>query len=162
MEHLHWNLRTAAAFAGLLLASAAAAAQQNPLARPAAPSAASLNGRWNGVNLERRSACTQPQNEGSRGTYAQFDISADTGGGLTITQSGITGLNCTYAARYLAIGRSLALEGTYACSDGKQGTFAGGDVQLHGLSLDVRLPIRLTASETCQVDALLSMARLPG
>lgn len=150
---------------GMLLAAfacSAAMAQQNPLARPGAPSPPALNGRWNGVNLERRSACTSPQNEGNRGTYAQFDISADSTGNLTIQQSGITGLNCTYNARYQAGGTHLKLEGTYGCSDGKQGTFESGDVVAHPPSLDFRLAIRLTAGETCTVDSILSMARFPG
>jgi hypothetical protein len=143
----------------LLLACTAAGAQENPIAR--APSALALNGRWNGVDLERRSACTQPQNEGNRGTYAQFDIVADAGGGLVITQSGITGLNCTYTLRYTRDGGTLAVQGTYACSDGKQGSISSGRVKLHGQSFDLRMEIRLTAAETCHVDALLSMARIP-
>ena len=149
---------------GLLAAAlfcTAAGAQQNPLARPGAPAPAALNGRWNGVNLEKRSACTSPQNEGNRGTYAQFDVAADSSGNLTIQQSGITGLNCTYNARYSANGGRLTLQGTYSCSDGKQGTFASGDVVAHPPSIDFRLAIRLTAGETCAIDSILSMARFP-
>ena len=144
-----------------LIAAVPAAAVDNPLARPSAPTAAQVSGRWNGVNLERRSACANPQNDGSRGTYAQFDIVAETNGNLSIVQSGITGLNCTYTARYQAEGRSLALQGSYACTDGKQGTIAAGRLQLHALSMDLRLAIQLTAGETCAVDAILSMARFP-
>ena len=143
----------------LALACMPAAAQQNPLARPEAPSPASVNGRWNGVNLERRSGCTSPQNDGSRGTYAQFDIAADSSGNLSIQQSGITGLNCTYNARYQASGSRLALQGTYSCTDGKQGTFVTGEAVAHPPSLDLRLAIRLTGGETCAIDSILSMAR---
>jgi hypothetical protein len=146
-------------FIALLAASTLAAAQDNPLAR--APSALALNGRWNGVDLERRTACTQPQNEGNRGTYGQFDIVADAGGGLVITQSGITGLNCTYTLRYAREATTLAVNGSYSCTDGKRGDIASGEVRQHGSSFDLRMAIRLTAAETCQVDALLSMARLP-
>jgi hypothetical protein len=152
---------TISAVLAVALAGTAAMAQQNPLARQGAPSPTDLNGRWNGVNLERRSACTSPQNEGNRGTYAQFDISADSAGNLTIQQSGITGLNCTYTARYEASGARLALQGTYSCTDGKQGAFASGDVVAHPPSLDFRLAIRLTAGETCAIDSILSMARFP-
>ena len=152
----------ALAVAALLAAADTPAQQRNPLARPAAPSALDLNGRWNGVNLERRSACTSAQNEGSRGTYAQFDIVADASGNLSITQSGITGLNCTYTARYQPEGHALAIQGSYSCTDGKQGTFASGRAERHALSLDLRLAIRLTAGETCTIDSLLSMARPPG
>ena len=145
----------------LALACTSATAQQNPLARPAAPSAASLNGRWNGVNLERRSACTNPANEGNRGTYAQFDIATDPGGGLSIQQSGITGLNCTYTARYQAIGARFDFHGSYACSDGKQGTITSGQATLHPPSLDLRMAIQLTGGETCTIDSLLGLARFP-
>ena len=146
----------------LLLAAGLASAQENPVARYPSSPAVSLNGRWNGVNLERRSACTSPQNEGSRGTYAQFDVVADTSGNLAITQSGITGLNCTYAGRYQVNGRALSVQGNYSCTDGKQGAFTSGYAEVHALSFDLRLAIRLTGNETCQVDSLLSMARLPG
>ena len=146
----------------LALASMAVPAQQNPVARPSAPTAQQVSGRWNGVNLERRSACANPQNDGTRGTYAQFDVTADAAGNLAITQSGITGLNCTYTARYRAERRALALEGSYACTDGKQGTFASGSLELNELSMDLRLAIRLSAGEACSIDSILSMARFPG
>ena len=146
----------------LVLAAGLASAQENPLARYLSSPAVSLNGRWNGVNLERRSACTSAQNEGSRGTYAQFDVVADAAGNLAITQSGITGLTCTYSGRYQVSGRGLAVQGNYSCTDGKQGAFASGYAEVHALSWDLRLAIRLTGNETCQVDSLLSMARLPG
>jgi hypothetical protein len=146
----------------IALAAGAAWAQQNPIARPSAPSVAALNGRWNGVNLERRSACTSPQNEGSRGTYAQFDVVADASGNLSITQSGITGLNCTYSGRYEASGRAVSVQGSYSCTDGKQGSFASGYAEVHALSFDLRLAIKLSGNETCEIDSLLSMARLPG
>ena len=151
-----------AAGAALLVLCASAAAQENPIARAAPPSALAMNGRWNGVNLERRTACTASQNEGNRGTYSQFDVVADLVGNLSITQSGITGLSCTYTARYQPLGRAFSLQGSYACSDGKQGTFASGHAELHPLSLDMRLAIRLTAGETCTIDSILSMARFPG
>ena len=83
-------------------------------------------------------------------------------GNLAITQSGITGLNCTYTARYRAERRALALEGSYACTDGKQGTFASGSLELNELSMDLRLAIRLSAGEVCAIDSILSMARFPG
>ena len=59
-------------------------------------------------------------------------------------------------------GRGLAVQGNYSCTDGKQGAFASGYAEVHALSWDLRLAIRLTGNETCQVDSLLSMARLPG
>ena len=68
-----------AALACLVFAAMPAAAQSNPFAR--FPRFAELaNGRWNGVDLERRTRCTNPQNEGTRGTYAQFDVAAEANG----------------------------------------------------------------------------------
>jgi hypothetical protein len=144
----------------LALAVLAPAAGANPIARNTVPQPELVNGRWNGVDLERRSGCTRPENEGSRGTYAQFDVAMDASGGFSIGQSGITGLNCTYVGRHQVVDRRLAVQGTLSCSDGKQGTFSTSSVQARGTSLEVRMAIQLTGNETCSVDALLSMARL--
>ena len=110
----------AVVLAGLLCAPAAMA-QRNPLARFAPPAAELVNGRWNGVDLERRSNCAGEQNNGTRGTYAQFDVSTDGAGSFSIAQSGITGLNCSYSGRYETAGGQLAVAGAYSCTDGKQG-----------------------------------------
>src|SRR5215510_5644678 len=118
------------------LACTAASAQQNPLAAPTAPTPAQLNGRWKGVNLELRSGCINAQNNGNRGTYAQFDVAADSSGGYTILESGITGLTCTYSGRYQVVGYQMLLQGSYSCSDGKTGSIASGDVTVHPPSLD--------------------------
>jgi hypothetical protein len=137
----------------------AAFAQPNPLARvPQAPETL-VNGRWNGVDLERRSGCTRPENEGSRGTYAQFDVSTDATGAFAIGQTGITGLNCNYVGRYQVVTNRLSAEGTYSCTDGKQGTFRTTSVMARPTALEVRMAIQLTGSETCAIDAILGMAR---
>ena len=143
------------------LACSSATAEPNPLARPVAPAPTDLNGRWNGVDLERRSGCVNPQNEGSRGTYAQFDVSVDGTGSFNIVQAGITGLNCSYSGRFQSNAGRLGVQGTYSCTDGKQGNIVSGDVLWHPPSVDLRLAIRLTGAETCAIDALVSMARLP-
>ena len=140
------------------LAAATVSAATNPVAR--APDPLALNGRWNGVNLENRSNCRAPENNGSRGTYAQFDVVIDSQGNLAITQSGITGLNCNYGGRYQLTGSRLAWQGSYNCTDGKRGDFESSTIEPHALSLDIRLATRLTSSEACNVDAILSMARL--
>jgi hypothetical protein len=114
------------------------------------------------VNLELRSNCRTPENNGSRGTYAQFDVVADTQGNLAITQSGITGLNCTYSGRSQLVGGRLAWQGSYSCTDGKRGDFQSTVVEQHALSIDIRLATQLTSSEGCAIDAILSMARFPG
>lgn len=142
-----------------LVFAPAVLAEPNPLARFAPPPAELVNGRWNGVDLERRSNCAQAQNNGTRGTYAQFDVSADAAGGFSIAQSGITGLNCSYSGRYETVGGRLAVEGTYSCTDGKQGDFRTTAMDARGISLDIQLAIQLRGSESCSIDAILSMAR---
>jgi hypothetical protein len=148
-----------AGLAGLLsIAAAGAWAQEHPLARyPVAP-AQLANGRWNGVDLERRSHCTNPQNEGSRGTYAQFDVNTDLTGSFTILQTGITGLTCNYAGRY-STGDGLAVDGTYSCSDGKQGQFQSRGIDVKGSAMTLQMDVQLTGSETCTISAVLGMAR---
>jgi hypothetical protein len=141
------------------LLAPAAAAERNPLARFAPPPAELVNGRWNGVDLERRSNCASAQNNGTRGTYAQFDVAADPNGGLTIAQTGITGLNCSYFGRYETVAGSLVAQGTYSCTDGKQGDFRTTAIDASGISLDIQLSIQLRGSESCAIDGILSMAR---
>ena len=154
----HSRLLVQAACAALLAASAAHA--QNPVARSAPQPSPLMNGRWNGVNLERRSECANAQNNGSRGTYAEFDVSADAAGNFSIAQRGITGLNCTYEGRYSVAGTRLSVEGKYRCTDGKQGDFATTSIDSRPASLDIRMDIRLTGSESCRIEGVLGMARL--
>ena len=142
-----------------LLAAVPAAAEPNPLARFPTPTPAQVNGRWNGVDLERRSNCAAEQNNGTRGTYAQFDVTADATT-FVIAQSGITGLNCTYSGRNEIVGNRLRVTGTLSCSDGKQGNFETTSIDVNAFSLALQMSIRLTATESCSIDALLSMARL--
>ena len=141
------------------LAATTVSAAPNPLSR--VPDALALNGRWNGVNLELRSNCRTPENNGARGTYAQFDVVIDAQGNIGITQNGITGLNCNYGGRYQVANNRLAWQGSYSCSDGKRGDFQSTLVEPHALSLDIRLTTQLTSSEACNIDAILSMARFP-
>ena len=53
----------------------------------------------------------------------------------------------------------LAAQGSYSCTDGKTGTFETRSIQARGTSLEIQMAIRLTGTETCAVDAILSMAR---
>jgi hypothetical protein len=144
----------------LMLAAASAAAQGNPLARFAPPPIALTEGRWNGVDLERRSNCASAQNNGTRGTYAQFDVSNDAAGNIAITQSGITGLNCNYFGRYQAVDGRLAVQGNMTCSDGKQGTFQTTAIDVNGISFDIQFRMQLTGAETCSIEGLLGLSRL--
>ena len=146
---------TAVAFCAL-----SAAAQTNPLARFAPPAIALTDGRWNGVDLERRSNCANAQNNGTRGTYAQFDVSSDGAGNFAIAQSGITGLNCNYTGRYQVVEGRLGVQGNMTCSDGKQGAFQTTAIDVNGISLDIQFRMQLTGAETCSIEGLLGLSRL--
>ncbi|HYC37006.1 MAG TPA: hypothetical protein VEC19_11320 [Usitatibacter sp.] len=148
------------ALASMFLAALHPAARANPFARFAPPAAELVNGRWNGVNLERRSRCANAQNEGTRGTYAQFDVTTDAAGNFTIDQSGITGLNCAYVGRYVTSGERIGASGTYSCTDGKRGDFEARAIDVNGISLDIQMSIQLTGTESCRIEAILGMARL--
>ena len=152
--------RALAGAAGLLcvIAAGTAGAQEHPLARNATAPALLANGRWNGVDLERRTNCANTQNNGSRGTYAQFDVNTDLTGTFTIGQAGITGLNCTYAGRYV-VDDGLAVDGTYSCTDGKQGRFQTRSVDVTGNAMTMQMDVQLTGTETCTISAILGLAR---
>ena len=147
--------------AALACAAPFAAAQTHPFARPQPATGASINGRWNGVNLELRSNCSNAQNNGNRGTYAQFDVATNAQGSFAITQSGVTGLGCEYKGTYSRPDEVAGFEGTYSCTDGKQGTFHSDSVLVRPTLLEIRFSTRLTGSESCDIQALLSMARFP-
>ena len=143
----------------LAFAAVPAAAQTHPFARPAPLEAAVLNGAWNGTNLERRSNCSTPQNNGSRGTYAEFFVDTNAAGDFVIAQRSITGLNCEYRGRYEHLLGTLRLQGTYTCTDGKQGAFTSDKVVASAGLFHVHFATQLTGSESCSIEALLSMAR---
>jgi len=117
-----------------------------------------LAGRWNGADLERRSGCTQSQNNGSRGTYAQYDItmSSDT---MSISQAGVTGLTCQYLGQLAVPFVIPGATGTYSCSDGKRGTWRVRTALASATEMQLRLDIQLDTSETCAVDAILGGSR---
>lgn len=154
-------MRIALAVGCLLLSATLAAAAPNPLARSMPPQPDTVNGRWNGVDLERRANCTRPENNGSRGTYAQFDVALDPNGNFSIGQAGITGLNCNYVGRFDTAGATTRVQGTYSCTDGKQGTFQSTHIDVSAVALTIRMGIQLTGAETCTIDGILSMARQP-
>jgi hypothetical protein len=134
-------------------------AQANPLARFAPAPIELVNGRWNGVDLERRTNCSASQNNGSRGTYAQFDVGTDPAGNFSVAQTGITGLNCTYVGHYTTQDGAMAVTGTYNCTDGKQGSFTTRRIDATAISLIIQMSIQLTGTETCSIDGILSLAR---
>jgi hypothetical protein len=120
--------------------------------------APTLWGTWNGVNLERRSNCTSAQNNGSRGTYAQFDIAND-GGVFTISETAVTGLTCTYNGTYTQDGTQRQAKGSYFCSDGKQGNFTSTGFLVTATEMQIRMAVQLTGSETCTIDAIVGGSR---
>ena len=117
-----------------------------------------LEGRWNGANLEKRSDCASPQNNGTRGTYAQYDIGT-AGGIFTISETAITGLTCTYNGTYTQDGTQRHAAGTYSCSDGKQGSFATTGFLVTPTEMQIRMDIKLTGSETCTIDSIVGGSR---
>ena len=155
----HKCLRALAASCALA-ACAAAAQVPNPLARPGTDSLATLDGVWNGADLEARSNCVATQNDGKRGTYAQYTINVDTAThSLGITQNGVTGLNCSYGGVYADTPAGPQWSGTYACSDGKQGNFQSRGFLVTPHEMSIQLTIKLTGSETCDIDAILGGSR---
>lgn len=146
-------LLLAAALAAVAMGAARAA--NNPLARePAA--AAPIDGAWNGSDIERRTNCTGTQNNGTRGTYAQFNVSTDpVAHTLGIDQLGITGLNCTYVGDYAP----PAWNGTYSCTDGKRGSFHALGILHTQYALSIHLAIQLDTTETCAIDAVIGAGR---
>lgn len=120
--------------------------------------APALAGRWNGANLERRSGCANPQNDGTRGTYAQYDVSLEAGF-IGIEEVAVTGLRCTYYGPYRQEGPRHEASGTYSCSDGKRGRFATTGFLVTPTALSIQLDVKLDTTETCAIDAILGGSR---
>jgi hypothetical protein len=117
-----------------------------------------LVGLWNGANLENRSNCASPQNNGNRGTYAQYDVSIQQGF-IGIVETGITGLSCTYFGPYKQDGVVRQASGTYTCSDGKRGDFVSKGFLVTPNEMSIRLDIELNGTESCTIDAILGGSR---
>ncbi len=151
-----WSLAVACALAPAL----AGAQVANPLGRYNFDPVASLDGTWNGADLEARSNCSASQNDGNRGTYGQYVIGADTvTHSIGITENGITGLNCSYGGDYQDTPSGPQWSGTYACSDGKHGTFQSKGFLVTPHEMSIRLSIKLDTTETCDIDAILGGSR---
>lgn len=119
-----------------------------------------MAGTWNGANLERRSNCANPQNDGTRGTYAQYTITADpVSGFFRIQQAGVTGLACTYTGSHAPSASGRQVSGDFECADGKQGTFASTSLLVTAQALSIRMAIKLTGAESCDIDAIIGGSR---
>jgi hypothetical protein len=133
-----------------------ALAQSNPLARAPEANVAGLNGRWNGAHIEQRSNCRTATNDGFHGTYAEYIYDVDrAGASITLTENAVNGLHCTYFGP-LAQG---VWSGELSCSDGRTGTYSSRAFVVTANEVSVRLAIRLTGSETCEIDAILGGSR---
>jgi len=151
------------AAACMLMAAPHALAQDNPLARGlwGEPTDAPIEGVWNGTDLERRSSCTSAQNDGSRGTYAEFDLTTDRNAHiLAIDETAITGLTCSYGGTYSGAGATFAWSGHYSCSDGKQGTFTSRSILVNENALSIHLDVQLNTTETCVIEKVIGAGRL--
>lgn len=120
---------------------------------------ASLTGTWNGAVLEARSNCSNAPNNGSHGTYAQYDIGI-ANGAIHITQSGITGLQCNYLGTYSQAGADRQAAGTLTCSDGKRGTWQVTNFLVTENEMSLKLSEQLNTTETCAINAVLGGSRL--
>ena len=137
-----------------------AAAQQNPLARPNRADPTAIDGRWNGADLEDRSNCAHPENNGHHGTYAEYDFAVDTANHfLSMAQLGVTGLNCNWGGDYQADAFHIDWSGQYNCTDGKTGTFHSKSILITPNEMSIRLAIKLSGSETCDISSVLGGSR---
>lgn len=148
-----------AALACLAALGPLAHAGDNPIARAPA-SGVAIDGAWNGADLEDRTGCTKPENDGRHGTYAEFDLSHDANARvLGLNQTGITGLTCTYSGSYRTSPSDGTWSGHYSCSDGKQGTFHALGIAVLPNALSIHLAVLLDTTETCTIDAVIGGAR---
>ena len=144
----------------VLLACAAlpALAQTNPLVRRGPSDLAMLGGFWNGANLENRSNCATSGVNGIHGTYAQYFFSVTPADGtMSIHETTVTNLTCDYSGSYT--GDRPQWNGTFTCTDGKRGTFSSKGFLITPTEMQVRLQIKLTNSEGCDIDSILGGSR---
>jgi len=147
----------------LALSAAQAIAQEvpNPAARRTdADPRTLLEGHWNGADLERRTSCAAAQNNGDRGTYADYNVTFDrTANLMGIDEVAITALRCTYVGTYVDDRYRPQWNGSYSCSDGKTGTFQSQTFFATANAMSIRLAIKLTGTESCSIDAILGGSR---
>jgi len=117
-----------------------------------------LSGTWFGTDLERRSACTRPENNGNHGTSARFDVTFG-GSSFRIVQTSINTppTNCDYAGTYDP--DTLVMNGTFTCTDGKAGTLTSNDLLVTAREMSIQATLKLTGSESCTIDATIGGSR---
>ena len=128
---------------------------------PPPPVVPGLAGTWFGAIIETRSNCTQPQNNGGRATYGQYDIGIGAGpsGAISISLAGVTQLQCTYSGSFTTNGARLNANGNLSCSDGKRGAWKSTNIAITAKSMTLELDVKLDTTETCNVVAILGGVR---
>lgn len=129
---------------------------------PPPPATPGLAGQWQGAIIENRTNCTQPQNNGARATYGQYDIGMGVGnaGALSILLAGVTGLQCTYSGNFNFNGARLQANGTLLCNDGKRGTWQLTNALVTAKAMSLELNVLLDTTETCTIATILGGSRL--
>ena len=120
-----------------------------------------LAGQWQGAVIETRINCSQAQNNGGRATYGQYDIGmvGTATGPISITLSGVTGLQCNYTGNFTTNGARLLANGTLFCSDGKRGTWQSTNMLVTAKSMSLEFAVQLDTTETCTIAAILGGSR---
>jgi hypothetical protein len=128
---------------------------------PPAPNVPGLAGQWQGAIIETRSNCSQAQNNGARATYGQYDIGMGVGaaGAISITLSGVTGLQCSYSGNFTINGARLLANGILTCSDGKRGSWRSTDILVTAKAMSLQLAVQLDTTETCTIVSILGGSR---
>ncbi len=142
----------------MLAAAPAAMAQDNPIARRNT-SLGSLRGYWNGANLENRSNCATAGVNGQHGTYAQYFFTVNPDSSMSVHEETVSNLVCDYAGVYADDPFRPQWTGTLTCSDGKRGTFEARSFLITPTEMQVRLQVKLTNSEGCDIDSILGGSR---
>lgn len=129
---------------------------------PAPPVAPSLAGQWQGAIIEARSGCSQPQNNGNRATYGQYDIGMGAGasGALAISLAGVTGLQCSYNGNFTTNGARIEANGAMSCNDGKRGTWRSTSMLVTARAMSLEIALQLDTTESCVIAAILGGSRL--
>ena len=119
-----------------------------------------LNGRWNGADLERRSGCRSAPNNGNHGTYVEAFVDIDRDNNFVLDTTAVTGLACSYRARAIRDPAGLRIvEGTLGCSDGKSGTFQSTGVTVLDRAMSLQMAVQLNGAESCVIDKTLGGSR---
>jgi hypothetical protein len=150
----------ALAVIGAALVGLPADAQGNPAARRTTAGFSLLAGRWNGAHLEQRSNCSTAENNGFHATYSDYFFSYDrANAALGIDENTLSGLACVYTGQAADDWLRPQWTGAFNCNDGRRGTFQAQSFLITPTAMSVRLTMKLSFTETCDVDAILGGSR---